>query len=510
MKSSQQIKQELYMRVFEQVQNYHSHKDPEVKKLERVMQRLSRKSWQRMNIKSFEKRLTEARVVFWGDFHGVRQYPRNLMRYLESQEPEFFKGGFLLGLECLPIHQQKWIDRFLDHEISENEFLDKINWKENWGFPWEHYRPLILLAKEYGFRVLALNKVGKRTLLTEREEAASQILHQEIMQNSTAKIWVLFGEFHLLPGGFPKQWKKHKGIEFVLQNFDDLYFKLPPKNQNHSSEFLSLDKDYLCVQTVAPWVKWQSYLLFLETQAEVELDEGIEFGDHLFEVGKSMAKEMRWKCLPQWFQAYRSDDHVLWQKIKNESPATRKLFERFVQEQMCFASFTHSWSYLSRLSVNEVGALAFLILWHHNNSNLSWPEDSQLKRDSWLQLTWIFAWSYFGSKLHNPHRKTPSLVEIQAQAKRASQPFERQAARLVIHLLLQEQTGRVENIFETTPSDRVRFLGLIWRAGLLGEKIYLAYQQGRIDQKSLKIFLSKKPSTPHFFEVWQSLEEIIA
>ncbi|MFN9068091.1 MAG: ChaN family lipoprotein, partial [Bdellovibrionales bacterium] len=466
--------------------------------------------WQRMNSKSFDRRLSEAQVVFWADFHGVRQYPRNLLRHLENQKPEFFLNGFVLGLECLPISKQKWIDEFLNHQISEEEFLEKVEWKENWGFPWEHYRPLVLMAKQSGFRVLALNKTGPNTSLSLREKAASQILQNEAKKNPQARIWVLFGEFHLLPGGFPKFWKERSRTEFILQNFDDLYFKLPPKNHNSSAEFLRLGNEYLCVQAVAPWIKWQSYLLFLETQAEFELDEGIEVSDHLFDVAKAMANEMQWKCLPQWFHAYRAEDHVLWQKMKAENSQTKKLFERFVQEQLSFTSFSHSWSYLSRLSSNEVGALAFLILWHYNCSHLSWPADSRLSRESWLQLTWIFAWSYFGSKLHNPHRRTPSLLDIQAQAKKASRPFERQAARLVIHLTLQEQTGRVSNIFEGTPSDRVRFLGLTWRAGLLGEKIYSAYREGKINQKSLKLFLSKKPGTKHFFEVWQSLEELIS
>lgn len=510
MNSSQHIKKELYLRVKEQVKSHLIKEDPEVLRLQKAMDRLTEANWGRISGSVFEKRIRQAKIVFWGDFHGVRQFQRTVIKTWEKIWTESQPREFALGLECLPIEKQKWVDQFLNHEISETDFLEKVKWEQVWGFPWDHYRPLFLLAREKGFDILALNDIRADATLNAREKKAIRKIREYLSEKPQATLWVLFGEYHLLPSRLPKLIKPiEKKIQVVLQNSDPLYFRFIPRGSGVAPSFLSLKDNYLCLQNVAPWIKWQSYLLLLETQLEYDLDEGLEVSDHVIQVAKTLADEMQWKFQAHWFQTFRTDDHALWQKMRQEDLGTRRLMERFLQEELSFMSFKGGWSYLSRLSVNEVGALAFLILWQHNHHHLAWPQSKTLQRSDWMQLIWIFSFAYFGSKLLNPHRRTPALFEIQEYAKRASHPFERQAARLVVHHILQERTGRQENLFESTPSDRVRFLALSWRSGLLGEKIYKAFSEGRINRETLKVFLKKSPAQKHLPEIWQSLEEVL-
>lgn len=509
MNSTQLIKRELYLRVRAEVEDHLGPKDSEVRKLKQAMERLTRGSWRRLAQKDFDRQVHQAQVVFWGDFHGVRQYQRSLVRTLDRLGVGSM-AHFCLGLECIPIEHQKSVDLFLQHEISEEEFLKLVKWEQIWGFPWEHYRPLFLAAKTLGFPILALNENSKRATTEIREKKAFRILQNYLKKYPEARVWVLFGEYHLLPQHFPKLWRTQpqKNL-FVLQNSDSLYFQFPPKRELSGTFYLSNGGSYLCLQSVAPWIKWQSYLLFLEAQMELEMDEELEISDHVVRVAKTLAEEMNWKFQPQWVQAYRTDDHALWQKMKESQGGHRRLFEKLLQEEFSFMSFHGGWSHLSRLSVNEVGSLAFLILWFQNHPKLTWPGRRQYRLQEWQHLIWIFGFSYFGSKLLNPHRRTPSLQELQAQARLAGHPFERQAARLVIHSLLQTQTGRVDNVFDSTPSDRVRFLALTWLAGLFGERIFAAYQAKRLSLSTLKTFLSKDPAQAHFSEVWQNLEETL-
>ena len=150
-----------------------------------------------------------------------------------------------------------------------------------------------------------------------------------------------------------------------------------------------------------------------------------------------------------------------------------------------------------------------MILWFQNVKTLGWPEKRNWNLQDWQHLLWILSFCYFGSKVLNPHRKTPELSELHQMSKSAAQPFERQAARIVIHYLLQMNMNRFENVFDSTPSDRVRFQALLWLAGLQGERIFASYSNKSLSLLSLKSFLSKNPRQPHFQEVLRNLEEIL-
>ena len=66
-----------------------------------------------------------------------------------------------IAMEFFEQQKQEILDRYIKREINEEEFLQAVDWKKSWGFAYHLYRPLLLLARQNGCRVLAINAPRK-------------------------------------------------------------------------------------------------------------------------------------------------------------------------------------------------------------------------------------------------------------------------------------------------------------------------------------------------------------
>ncbi len=124
-------------------------------------------------------------VIFVGESHDNPEHHLIQVQILQALADR--AGDHLaIGMEFFQRWQQEAIDQYLQGVISEDTFLDAVNWKESWGFDYFLYRPLMLLSKERGLRVLALNapsgivrKVARSGLsgltVEERDQIAKEI-----------------------------------------------------------------------------------------------------------------------------------------------------------------------------------------------------------------------------------------------------------------------------------------------------------------------------------------------
>ena len=91
-----------------------------------------------------------------------------------------------IAMEFFQKPAQSILDRYLQGELGEEEFLKEVKWNEQWGFPYSYYRPLMLTAKQNGSKVLAINApsaivkevahTGLQSLdQSERDQIASEI-----------------------------------------------------------------------------------------------------------------------------------------------------------------------------------------------------------------------------------------------------------------------------------------------------------------------------------------------
>ncbi len=64
---------------------------------------------------------------------------------------------FTIGLEMVQTPYQKYLDEFINGNLSEKEMLQKIQYFKRWGYDYKLYRPIFLFAREHKIRLVALN-----------------------------------------------------------------------------------------------------------------------------------------------------------------------------------------------------------------------------------------------------------------------------------------------------------------------------------------------------------------
>jgi uncharacterized iron-regulated protein len=82
-----------------------------------------------------------------------------------------------LGMEMFQRPFQGVVDDFVAGRIDEAALLSRAAWKDRWGYDWALYRPMVLLARERGAAILALN--------TERE-LTKKVSHEGLDKMSAA------------------------------------------------------------------------------------------------------------------------------------------------------------------------------------------------------------------------------------------------------------------------------------------------------------------------------------
>jgi uncharacterized iron-regulated protein len=126
----------------------------------------------------FMDRVSSFDVIFVGEIHTNPEHHLIQVQILQALLTRL--PSLTVGMEFFQQDQQALLDRYTMEDATEEEFLEKVEWKRTWGYPYHYYRPLLLAAKQGGLQVLALNaprdivrKVAREGLggLEEKERA---------------------------------------------------------------------------------------------------------------------------------------------------------------------------------------------------------------------------------------------------------------------------------------------------------------------------------------------------
>jgi len=383
---------------------------------------IERARWRPSTADEFRAALTAADVIFGGDFHAFAQAQRVHLRNLRNLAP--YKK-IVLAMECVPSRFQKPLDQFLARQISEAEFLKKVRWEKNWGFAWGQYKPLFDLVREQGGRGIALNLVlPQRSLgaLKKRDRHAADILaHAYRNKRADEAIYVVYGDLHVarerLPALFQKAAKRAPAprVLTVFLNPEKIYFQLFKKNLEHAVSVIRFSRDEFCLLESPPWVKWQSYLIFLEETLDESLyedDGSVDYSDHVDSLLKMMAADLGVEA-PSETSVYSFNDHdfldLLNARLDDEDFA---LVKKFVQNDIGFFEPRSVTAFLPRGTVNYAAHLAG----HIFHCRLSGRKTLGLKfPQQFVALVWLEAVAFFLSKLVNPHRKSLALGDLKKQ-----------------------------------------------------------------------------------------------
>lgn len=107
---------------------------------------------------SFESLINELlnyQVVYLGEIHENKEIHKLQLRIIE----ELYKRdkNLVIAMESFQQPFQEALDLYITGEISEEEMLQRTQYKKRWGFDPELYSPIWRFAAKHGIKIIALN-----------------------------------------------------------------------------------------------------------------------------------------------------------------------------------------------------------------------------------------------------------------------------------------------------------------------------------------------------------------
>jgi len=412
-----QIRKDFYFNIKSRVESIIGQEMKELKNYRKIYdQELGKLSWQAGDKRQLFSRLKLADIVLIGDFHAQKQSTRGFLRIIRK-----IKLPFVIALECLSIKDQTFVDLFMAGLIPEKDFLVKIEWKKNWGFPWENYRPLFKWAMQNKVKIYGINAGSSTKTLKEHDLLSAEAIKKIYFEQKKCKIFVQYGDLHLaslhLPRALRKVFKKiHLEVDqcSIYQSPETLYFKImeqqmkKPMEQN--IDIVKFDHNRWALNGMPPWVKWQDYLLYLESGYDKKIK--VSDVDPTDTVANSViffARSFGLKIDTSSLSIYTSSDNSFFDLIEKCSNLLKNKIIENIREGYSFYIPEIECGYLARYSVNHVIRVAAQYVYFKEGGYTKTILDS--KKD-FLKTIWIEAIIYFFSKIKNPKRKTDTVQDL--------------------------------------------------------------------------------------------------
>jgi uncharacterized iron-regulated protein len=101
------------------------------------------------------RRLSGTRLLLIGEEHTSAAFHGVQLRILQA----LVKSGrrVLIGLEMYPYTEQRFLDQWRDNLLTEDGFLRLSRWYDNWGYNWQYYRDIFMLARDHQVPMFAVN-----------------------------------------------------------------------------------------------------------------------------------------------------------------------------------------------------------------------------------------------------------------------------------------------------------------------------------------------------------------
>jgi hypothetical protein len=460
-------------------------------------------------------------VTFIADFHTYDQAQRTALLIMREVTKNS-ETPWMIGLELIPSQYQRDLDRFQRGEISEAVFLERISYAEEWGFPWNNYRPIFTWAREKKIRLLALNRPRvlfqktERVELHERDQWAAGIITdmfcEQLAQGVRPKILALYGELHVGTQHLPRQLKKISrsflkkplSSASIYQNEDHLYWKLARDNSKLEPEAVRIGKSNFCVFSGTPWAKLQSLVDWLEKSVPQIADES---NDHLYTMqtyGQTIAQLLQ--VPPPNYETvnlYTIDQAEELKSILERFEVTQKTCnsERMIREFF----ISHNLPiYLPQLGVAYAGtfshnALAELAAWHMIRMHHPVGHIYNGERDDFFRVILTSTFAFLGSLILNPRRKCDFIQDHRERIAHllhggtAAYPDEREVREFTLKLLTHESASNAP-LFDS-PDPLVGVLAGRYLGRTLGKTLHRSLMDGAVGTPKLKTIFLPAPDT---------------
>lgn len=513
------IRYDLFRQLQNQVQWLIGPEDRELRQYREEFEADFDKAWHSVSSKQLFEDLAQADVVFLGDFHALQQSQKAHLRILRRAAA---KRPRVLALEFFHSRHQTLVDQYMEGAVSEKEFLERIKWDLNWGFPWEHYRPILRYAQKHHIRVFGINAQvdpSRKDLLRQRDKYAAEKILEIRKTYPDHQIFVVIGDLHVASAHLPRQVEKLKKRQEVIsmisifQNPEKIYFRLLEKEEEVAVDVVQIGRGKYGLISVPPWVKWQNYLMFLEQNLDRELHSGVfEYTDHIGRYLNLIASDFSVVVPRDHFAIYTADDNGFWDLLVDRLDVTAlKFYRRKIQMSQSFFVPEVSVGYLARPTVNHAAQLAMAVFHAHLSH---WQKTPKSSPENFSKLIWLETIQYFGTKIINPKRKTETILDMRTSlAGRTSKEQEREALQLALNqrmkevLFLSGEKSRAPAFRprrSTSYAEAARFLG-----GILGERLFTGLRKRILSPGVILKLLRHPVDGPDFHSFYMEFLEIV-
>ncbi|PIS46528.1 MAG: hypothetical protein COT17_08120 [Elusimicrobia bacterium CG08_land_8_20_14_0_20_51_18] len=114
-----------------------------------------------------QERLEAADALYIGESHDQAECHIAQLKAIMGLN-EVRQGKVAVGFEMLNSTLQPILDEYAEGKISDEEFLEKANWKKEWGFDFKLYEPIFSYIRRNKLKALALNVPRKIVSKTAR------------------------------------------------------------------------------------------------------------------------------------------------------------------------------------------------------------------------------------------------------------------------------------------------------------------------------------------------------
>ena len=152
---------------------------------------------QEISLPAFLAELARSPAVCLGESHRNPHDHWAQLHMIDKLTAQNGKAGVTtaLGMEMFQRPFQGVLDDFAARRIDEAALLSRSGWKDRWGFDWALYRPLVLMARERGAALLAINipreltkKVSRRGI-DKMEPSDRRQLPELVLDDADHRAW---------------------------------------------------------------------------------------------------------------------------------------------------------------------------------------------------------------------------------------------------------------------------------------------------------------------------------
>ena len=387
----------------------------------------SKRAFSVVDIDTIKKQVTNSDIIYIGDFHTFDQNIRNVLRILKV----LIEGDAecIIALEMIHAKHQHYIDAYVEHHLTDLEFLESINYHDSWRFPWTHYKQIFEIAKKHKLAVIGLNTEGS---LETRDKFAAATLSTLKSTKPDCKMIVLYGELHITKNKIPlffQELKPETQYTIIHQNLDDVYWQLIDDGKEEG--IVSFSESEFCIISAPPWIKYESMIYWYENLSD---DPDFDIHEYIIENGKKIFSDDADETFHQLsteivdhLDLHFSDDDIedfnLYDHTQLEFVEDKlvqkldknllTLYQYLIETNRSFRIPKSNAFYCSSYSMNRISYLVGSHIFHLSYKKLfNQDVNFQSHKLTFVYFCFDSMYSYFFSKIINPHRKCDMYADI--------------------------------------------------------------------------------------------------